>query len=154
MIVGVIIPVPTQVQFRRATVQDAPPLAHLRSLMFSSMGSDVGGHNAEWRVAAAGRFRDQLTRPGPFVGFVIEHPVDGVVSAAFGSCDARAPGPNDVSGTQGHVFNICAEPGESRLRRDVLRGVGASAMLVRFGVGGLREFEAVFGVVGRDGGGC
>jgi ribosomal protein S18 acetylase RimI-like enzyme len=107
MIVGVIIPVPAQVQLRRATVQDVSALVHLRSLMFSSMGSDVGGHDAEWRVAAAGWFRDQLARPRQFAGFVIEHPVDGVVSAALGSCDARAPGPHDVSGIQGHVFNIC-----------------------------------------------
>ena len=114
MIVGVIIPVPAQVQLRRATVQDVPALVHLRSLMFSSMGSDVGGHDAEWRVAAAGWFRDQLTRPRQFAGFVIEHPVDGVVSAALGSCDARAPGPNDVSGVQGHVFNISTEPAHRR----------------------------------------
>ena len=76
MIVGVIIPVPAQVQLRRATVQDVPALVHLRSLMFSSMGSYVGGHDAEWRVAAAGWFRDQLTRPRQFAGFVIEHPVE------------------------------------------------------------------------------
>src|SRR5450759_1211400 len=91
--VGVIIPVPAQVQLRRATVQDVPALVHLRSLMFSSMGSDVGNHDAAWLVAAACWFRDQLTRPRQFAGFVIEHPVDGVVSAALGSCDARAPGP-------------------------------------------------------------
>ena len=114
MIVGVIIPVPAQVQLRRATVEDVTALVHLRSLMFSSIGSDVGGHDAEWRVAAAGWFRDQLTRPRQFAGFVIEHPVDGVVSAALGSCDARAPGPNDVSGTQGHVFNISTEPAHRR----------------------------------------
>jgi hypothetical protein len=66
MIVGVIIPVPAQVQLRRATAQDVPALVHLRSMMFSSMGADVGGHDAEWRVAAAGWFRDQLTRPGQF----------------------------------------------------------------------------------------
>jgi ribosomal protein S18 acetylase RimI-like enzyme len=114
MIVGVIIPRPAQVQLRRATVQDVPALVHLRSLMFSSMGSDVGGHDAEWRVAAAGWFRDQLARPRQFAGFVIEHPVDGVVSAALGSCDTRAPGPHDVSGTQGHVFNICTESAHRR----------------------------------------
>jgi len=114
MIVGVIVPVPAQVQLRRAMVQDVPALVHLRSLMFSSMGSNVGGHDAAWRVAAAGWFRDQLTRPGQFAGFVIEHPVDGVVSAALGSCDARAPGPHDVSGTQGHVFNISTEPAYRR----------------------------------------
>jgi len=76
MIVGVIIPVPAQVQLRRATVEDVTALVHLRSLMFSLMGSDVGGHDAEWHVAAAGWFRDQLTRPRQFAGFVIEHPVE------------------------------------------------------------------------------
>ena len=94
--------------------QDVPALVHLPSLMFSSMGSDVGSHDAPWRVAATGWFRDQLTRPRQFAGFVIEHPVDGVVSAALGSCDARAPGPHDVSGTQGHVFNISTEPAHRR----------------------------------------
>ena len=114
MIVGVITPVPAQVRLRRATVQDVPALVHLRSLMFSSMGSDVGGQDAAWRVAAAGWFREQLDRPEQFAGFVIEHPADGVVSAALGSCDARAPSPHDVSGTHGHVFNISTEPAHRR----------------------------------------
>lgn len=101
---------PAQVQLRRAVVQDVSALVHLRSLMFSSMGSDVGGQDTGWRVAAAGWFRDQLTRPRQFAGFVIEHPVDGVVSAALGSCDARAPGPHDVSGTRG----TCSTSAQSR----------------------------------------
>jgi hypothetical protein len=33
-------------------------------------------------------------------------------------------------------------------------GAGAGAVLARSGVGGLRELEAVFGVVGRDRCGC
>ena len=78
------------------------------------MGSDTGSHDAAWRVAADGWFRDQLTRPRLFAGFVIEHPADGVVSTALGSCDARAPGPHDVSGTQGHVFNVSTEPAHRR----------------------------------------
>ena len=36
------------------------------------------------------------------------------MSAALDSCDARAPGPNDVSGTQGRAFNICTEPAHRR----------------------------------------
>ena len=62
MIVGVVIQVPRQVQLRRATVLDVPALVHLRSLMFLSMGSDVGGHDAAWRVAAAGWFLEQFDR--------------------------------------------------------------------------------------------
>ncbi|MHB8188757.1 MAG: GNAT family N-acetyltransferase [Dermatophilaceae bacterium] len=114
MIVGVTIPVPAQVQLRRATVQDVPALVHLRSLMFSSMGLDVGGHDAAWRVAAAGWFREQFDRPEQFAGFVIKHPGDGVVCAALGSCDVRAPSPHNVSGAHGHVFNISTEPAHRR----------------------------------------
>jgi ribosomal protein S18 acetylase RimI-like enzyme len=114
MIGGVTTHASAQVQPRRATEQDVAALVHLRSLMFSSMGSDVGGEDAAWRVAAADWLREQLTRPQQFAGFVMEHPADGVVCAALGSCDARAPSPNDVSGSHGHVFNICTEPAHRR----------------------------------------
>jgi ribosomal protein S18 acetylase RimI-like enzyme len=82
--------------------------------MLSSMGSDVGGQDAQWRAAAADWFREQLDRPAQFAGFVMEHPVDGVVCAALGSCDVRAPSPRDLSGTQGHVFNISTAPAQRR----------------------------------------
>jgi len=95
-------------------VADVAALVHLRSLMFSSMGSDVGASNAAWRLAATGWFTQQLARPQKFAGFVMEHPVDGVVSAALGVCDERAPSPNDVSGSHGHVFNISTEPAHRR----------------------------------------
>lgn len=99
---------------RRATVQDVASLVDLRSTMFSAMGSDVGDHTADWRVAATLWFEEQFARPQQFAGFVIEHPVDGVVAAALGICDARAPSPHDLSGTHGHVFNICTDPGHRR----------------------------------------
>ena len=114
MIVGVTIPVPAQVQLRRATVQDVPALVHLRSLMFSSMGSEVGGHDATWRVTAADWFREQLDRPEQFAGFVIEHRDDGVVCAALGSCDVRAPSPHNASGAHGRVFNLSTEVAHRR----------------------------------------
>jgi len=111
---GMITPQPGPARLRRATAQDVPALVSLRSLMFSSMGSDVGGQDAQWRDAAAGWFRLQLDRPEQFAGFVMEHPVDGVVCAALGSCDVRAPGPHDLSGTRGHVFNISTQPDHRR----------------------------------------
>ena len=64
---------------------------HLRSLMFSSMGSDVGGQDAPWRVAAADWFREQLDRPERLAGFVIEHPDEGVVSADSASVMCALP---------------------------------------------------------------
>lgn len=122
MIVGVITSVPPEVRLRRATVHDVQALVHLRSLMFSSMGSDVGGQDAPWRVAAAGWFLEQLDRPEQFAGFVIEHPGEGVVSAALGSCHVRAPSPHHVSGAHGRVFNICTEPDQRR------RGYGRACL--------------------------
>ena len=77
MIGGVTTPAPTQDCPRRATEQDVAALVHLRSLMFASMGYDVGGKDADWRVAAAGWLRKQLTMPLQFAGFVMEHPADG-----------------------------------------------------------------------------
>jgi ribosomal protein S18 acetylase RimI-like enzyme len=111
---GVITSQPRQVLLRRATAQDVLALVSLRSLMFSSMGRDVGGQDAQWRAAAADWLREQVDRPEQFAGFVLEHPVDGVVSAALGSCDPRAPSPQDLSGTHGHVFNISTEPAHRR----------------------------------------
>ena len=102
-------PAPAQAHLRRATKQDVAALVNLRSLMFSSMGADVGSPDAAWRVGAARWFLEQLDRPKDFAGFVIEHPIDGVVCAALGSCDARAPSPNNVIGSHGHVFNICTD---------------------------------------------
>jgi len=82
-------PVLAKVRLRRATKQDVAALAHLRSLMFSSMGADVGGQDAAWRHAATRWFLDQLASPQQFAGFVIEHRIDGVVCAALGSCNER-----------------------------------------------------------------
>ena len=122
MIVRVITSVPPHLRLRRATVHDVQALVHLRSLMFSSMGSDVGGQDAPWRVAAASWFREQLDRPEQFAGFVIEHPDEGVVSAALGSCDLRAASPHNLSGAHGRVFNICTEPDHRR------RGYGRACL--------------------------
>ena len=109
MMGGVTTPVLARVRLRRATKHDVAALVHLRSLMLSSMGADIGGQDAAWRLAATRWFLEQLARPQQFAGFVVDHPVDGVVCAALGSCDERAPSPEDVSGSQGHVFNICTD---------------------------------------------
>jgi hypothetical protein len=91
MIGGMKAEAPAQVRPRRATEGDVAALVHLRSLMFSSMGYDVGGKDADWRVAAADWLREQLTMPQQFAGFVMEHPADGVVCAALGSFEHPSP---------------------------------------------------------------
>jgi hypothetical protein len=90
---GVTTPVPAQVRLRRATAQDVAALVHLRSLMFSSMGSDVGGQDAAWRVAATSWFREQLARPEQFAGFVVEHPVEGVLVQHLAAPTHALPAP-------------------------------------------------------------
>ncbi|MBC7559042.1 MAG: GNAT family N-acetyltransferase [Dermatophilaceae bacterium] len=105
---------PPQTLPRRATRHDVASLVDLRSTMFAAMGSDVGDHAAAWRGAATLWFEGQLTRPQQFAGFVVDHPVDGVVAAALGICDTRAPSPHDPSGSHGHVFNICTDPAHRR----------------------------------------
>jgi ribosomal protein S18 acetylase RimI-like enzyme len=109
MIGGVMTPVLAKVRVRRATKQDVAALVHLRSLMFSSIGADIGGQDAAWRLAATRWFLVQLARPQQFAGFVVEHPIDGVVCVALGSCDERAPSPENVIGSHGHVFNVSTE---------------------------------------------
>jgi len=99
---------------RRADVDDAPALVRLRAVMFDAMGIPAGGTDAAWRTAAEAWFRAQLEQPACFAAFVVDDPLLGVVSAACGICDARAPGPRGLSVVRGHVFNIATD---SRRRR-------------------------------------
>jgi ribosomal protein S18 acetylase RimI-like enzyme len=94
---------------RRAEVDDAAALVRLRAVMFDAMGIPVGGPDAAWRSAAEGWFRAQLEQPACFAAFVVDDPMVGVVSAACGICEARAPGPRGLSGLRGHVFNIATD---------------------------------------------
>jgi len=99
---------------RRADVYDAPALVRLRAVMFDAMAIPAGGTDAAWRTAAEAWFRAQLEQPACFAAFVVDDPLLGVVSAACGICDARAPGPRGLSVVRGHVFNIVTD---SRHRR-------------------------------------
>lgn len=95
---------------RRADGRDAPALVGLRAVMFEAMGTAVGGPDAPWRAAAGAWFSDQLERPATFAAFVVDEPALGVVSAAAGICDARAPGPRGLAGVRGHVFSVATDP--------------------------------------------
>jgi hypothetical protein len=88
---------------RRAGVDDAPALVRLRAVMFDAIDLPVGDKNADWRLAAEAWFRDQLDHPTIFAAFVVDDASSGVVSAACGICDARAPGPRGLSGVRGRV---------------------------------------------------
>lgn len=99
---------------RRAGVDDAPALVRLRAVMFEAMSVPVGGTNAPWRATAEAWFRTHLQQPARFAAFVLDDPVQGVVSAACGICDARAPGPRGLSGVRGHIFSIATDPRQRR----------------------------------------
>jgi ribosomal protein S18 acetylase RimI-like enzyme len=99
---------------RRAGIEDAAALVRLRALMLSEMGMDVGSDDAPWREHALRWFTDRLAKPADFAAFVVDNPTDGVVCSAVGSCDSYAPGPTNLSGLHGHVFNISTDPHHRR----------------------------------------
>ncbi len=99
---------------RRATEADAAALVRLRGLMLESMGTDDGGADAEWRRVAEAWFADRLGDKGDFAAFVVDDPDLGVVCGAAGLCDRHAPGPANLSGLHGHVFNISTDPRRRR----------------------------------------
>lgn len=46
-----------------------------------------------------------------FAAFVIDDQELGVVACSAGLCDHHAPGPGNLSGVRGHVFNMSTAPG-------------------------------------------
>lgn len=107
----------TQEKFavRRAGVADAAALVRLRALMLAEMGAPVSDGDGAWRDKAAEWFAQRLADRREFAAFVIEDPELGVVSCAAGVCDRHAPGPGNLSGVRGHVFNMSTDPSRRRL---------------------------------------
>lgn len=98
---------------RRAVTGDAAALVRLRALMLEEMGVATGSDDAPWRRAAEKWFTERLddTVALPtFAAFVVEEPHLGVVSCAAGVCDRHAPGPDNLNGLHGHVFNTSTAP--------------------------------------------
>ena len=83
--------------------------SHREDAHHYAMGIPAGGTDAAWRTAAEAWFRAQLEQPACFAAFVVDDPLLGVVSAACGICDARAPGPRGLSVVRGHVFSIATD---------------------------------------------
>lgn len=106
-------------EVRRATVADAAALTRMRALMLDAMGRDVGAAGAPWRKAADDWFAEQLGRTDMFAAFVVDDPDLGVVCSAVGICDGHAPGPGNLGGLSGHVFNVSTDP--RRRRRGLAR---------------------------------
>ena len=100
---------------RRAEVADAAALVGLRAQMLADMGQDVGGEDDPWRASALEWFADRLGDRQEFAAFVIDDPAAGVVASAAGVCVHHAPGPGNVSGVRGHVFNMSSAPTHRRL---------------------------------------
>ena len=99
---------------RRAAAADAADLVRLRAQMLTDMGRAAGDDTDPWRARAEGWFADRLVRGREFASFVIDDPHDGVVACSAGICDFHAPGPGNLSGVRGHVFNMSTLPAHRR----------------------------------------
>jgi GNAT superfamily N-acetyltransferase len=99
---------------RRATVADAADLVRLRAQMLAEMGQAVGADDDPWRASGEQWFKDRLARPGEFASFVVDDPDDGVVACSAGICDFHAPGPGNLTGVRGHLFNMSTLPGHRK----------------------------------------
>jgi GNAT superfamily N-acetyltransferase len=105
---------PTGRKVRRAEAADAADLVRLRAQMLADMGRSVGDDAEPWRATAEDWFADRLARGRVFASFVVDDPDDGVAACSAGICDFHAPGPGNLSGVRGHVFNISTLPAHRR----------------------------------------
>jgi ribosomal protein S18 acetylase RimI-like enzyme len=105
---------PTGQKVRRAEPADAADLGRLRAQMLTDMGRAAGDDDDPWRASAEEWFAGRLARRGEFASFVIDDPDDGVVACSAGICDFHAPGPGNLTGVRGHVFNMSTLPGHRR----------------------------------------
>ncbi len=99
---------------RRAEAADAADLVRLRAQMLADMGQPVGDDGEPWRASAEDWFAERLVREREFASFVVDDPDDGVVACSAGICDFHAPGPGNLTGVRGHVFNMSTFPGHRR----------------------------------------
>ena len=106
--------VPEGRKVRRAEAADAADLVRLRAQMLADMGRSGGGDDDPWRASAQEWFADRLGRRGEFAAFVVDDPDDGVVACSAGICDFHAPGPGNLTGVRGHVFNMSTFPAHRR----------------------------------------
>lgn len=95
---------------RRAAVDDAPALAHLRAVLFDGPSRPAAPAGSTWQAGAEAWFRHHLAQTGRSAAFVVDDPVLGPVSGACGTCDDRPPGPGVLSTVRGHVFSVATEP--------------------------------------------
>jgi ribosomal protein S18 acetylase RimI-like enzyme len=99
---------------RRAEAADAADLVRLRAQMFTDMGRPAGDDADPWRASAEDWFAGRLVREREFAAFVVDDPDDGVVACSAGICDFHAPGPGNLTGVRGHVFNMSTFPAHRR----------------------------------------
>jgi len=95
---------------RRAEAADAADLVRLRAQMLADMGRSADDDADPWRASAEEWFADRLARGREFACFVVDDPDDSLVACSAGICDFHAPGPGNLTGVRGHVFNMSTLP--------------------------------------------
>jgi GNAT superfamily N-acetyltransferase len=106
--------VPEGRKVRRAEAADAADLVRLRAQMLADMGRSADDDADPWRASAEEWFADRLAGRREFAAFVVDDPDDGVVACSAGICDFHAPGPGNLIGVRGHVFNMSTYPAYRR----------------------------------------
>lgn len=100
------------VEARHATKDDAPELVRLQSVMLAALS----GHAPQpgvWTELTALALRDRLTEPaGSLMAFVVDQPgpAGKLAACAVGVVENRLPGPHNLSGKVGYVFNVATDP--------------------------------------------
>lgn len=94
---------------RQATVDDAPELIRLRTVMLGVAWDD------EWCEPALAVLSRRLAEPVPtMAAFVVDRPGGGLAACATGTIEARLGGPGNPSGLVGYVFNVATDPDQRR----------------------------------------
>nr|BFD94033.1 hypothetical protein KitaXyl93_53930 [Kitasatospora sp. Xyl93] len=92
---------------RRATGEDALPIARLRAEMIKAPPT------GRWFENLTAYLEDGLTRAEGMAGFVVYGPTGQLISAALGTIYQAPPGPT-YSGRTGYVHLVLTEPGYRR----------------------------------------
>ncbi|MYW65459.1 GNAT family N-acetyltransferase [Streptomyces sp. SID8379] len=99
---------------RRAVLGDAEELVRLRKIMLDSMNPS---DDVSWQQSALSSLRTHLAdQEGELTAFVVDDPSGsgGLAACAAGVIQRSLGSPGNPSGTSGHIFNVCTDPGHRR----------------------------------------
>ena len=99
------------IDVRRAGPGDAEELIRLRAVML-----EVTEVTGDWQRTGADLLRTQLAATEPSAAAFVVDKGDGpgLAACVLGQVDQRLPGPNNISGRRGYVYNVATDPAYRR----------------------------------------